>query len=395
MPTRTRDLHLLSGAVGLSALGDWLALVALTLHVEAATESSVALAALFFALWSPAVLLAGPAGLLADRVESRALLIAGALAATGACAGLALADGLAAILPLALVLGCAHAVVGPAEFALIPAVAGEDRVAWANGRMETARYVGYALGPLLGGLVAAGAGTGVAMLVDAATFLALAVAAIALRARRRPVAAAHERAREGVAFLVRDPTLAVVMAVAFVSLLFMTTSWTAEPPFALEVLEIGEIGYGAVLTVWTLGMVAGAAGLARRVPAAACATAALVAVALQGAGLGLPTVWLSLPLMLVAMALGGVGHGLKNVLVRNLIHERVPERLRGRAYAGYNGLRNGAELVALMLGGALVAGVGPRWTLAVAGVLPVAAAVAGLVWQRRLVVAGAVVPEPA
>jgi MFS family permease len=394
VPTRIRDLHLLSGAVGLSALGDWLALVALTLHVSAQGGSSFALAALFFALWSPAVLLAGPAGLLADRVESRALLIAGALVATGACAGLAVADGLVAILPLALVLGCAHAVVGPAEFALVPAVVGEDRVGWANGRMETARYVGYALGPLLGGLVAAGAGTGVAMLVDAATFLALAVAAVALRARRRPVAPArHERAREGIAFLARDPTLALVMAVAFVSLLFMTTSWTAEPPFALEVLEIGSVGYGAVLTVWTLGMVAGAAGLARRVPAAACAGAALVAVAVQGAGLGLPAVWLSLPLMLAAMALGGVGHGLKNVLVRNLIHERVPDRLRGRAYAAYNGLRNGAELVALMLGGALVAGVGPRWTLLVAGALPVVAAVAGLVWQRRVVLS--VVPEPA
>src|SRR5919198_3873679 len=40
-----RDLRLLAGAVGLSALGDWLGLVALALHVEAATGSSVALAA--------------------------------------------------------------------------------------------------------------------------------------------------------------------------------------------------------------------------------------------------------------------------------------------------------------------------------------------------------------
>ena len=86
-----RDLHLLSAAVGLSALGDWLALVALALHVEANIGSSFALAALFFALWSPSVLLAGPAGLLADRVESRALLIAGSLVAAAACAGLAFA----------------------------------------------------------------------------------------------------------------------------------------------------------------------------------------------------------------------------------------------------------------------------------------------------------------
>jgi MFS family permease len=389
-----RDFRLLAGAVGLSALGDWLALVALALHVEAATGSSLALAALFFALWSPAVLLAGPAGLIADRVESRALLIAAGVAAAAACGGLALASSLLAVLPLALLLGCAHAIAAPAEFALVPAVAGEARLAAANGQLESARYAGYAAGPLLGGVLAAGIGTSAAMLVDAGTFLVLAGAAVALRARRPPVpGAAHERAREGIAFLVRDGTLAVVMAVAFVSLLFMTASWTAEPSFALEVLEIGATGYGAVLTVWTLGMVVGAVGLARHVSPRACAGVALGAVALQGLGLGAPAVWLVLPFVLVATAAGGVGHGVKNVLVRTLIHERVPERLRGRAYAAYNGLRNAAELGALLIGGVLVAEVGPRWTLLMAGALPVVAAVAGLAWQRRAV--GIPVPEPA
>ena len=173
----------------------------------------------------------------------------------------------------------------------------------------------------------------------------------------------------------------------------MTTSWTAEPSFTLDVLEVGATGYGAMLTVWTLGMVAGAVGIASRVPATFCAGAVLIAVAVQGLGLGLPTLWLVLPFMLVATAIGGIGHGVKNVLVRTLIHERVPDRLRGRAYAAYNGLRNGAELVALMLGGVLVAEAGPRWTLLLAGVVPVCAAVAGLVWRWRVVVVP--VPEAA
>src|SRR4051794_28100149 len=207
VPTRNRDLHLLCAAVGLSALGDWLALVALALHIEAEIGSSFALAALFFALLSPAGLLARPAGLLADRVESRALLMAGAFAAVAACAGLAVADGLLAILPLALLLGCAHAVVAPAEFALLPAVAGSDRVAAANGRMETARYIGYAAGPLLGGVIAAGLGTKVAMLVDAATFLALPGGAGGLHAPPRPAPGPpHQRAPGGPPVLLRGPT---------------------------------------------------------------------------------------------------------------------------------------------------------------------------------------------
>jgi len=84
---------------------------------------------------------------------------------------------------------------------------------------------------------------------------------------------------------------------------------------------------------------------------------------------------------------GGSAQGLKNVLIRTLIHERVPERLHGRAYAAYNGLRNGAELVALAGGGLLVSAIGARWTLLLAGALPVLAALAGLAARR--------VPHPA
>ena len=71
------------------------------------------------------------------------------------------------------------------------------------------------------------------------------------------------------------------------------------------------------------------------------------------------------------------------MLVRTLIHERVPSRLHGRAYAAYNGLRNSAELVAVMAGGVLVAAIGARWTLFLAGTLPATAGAVGLVVYRR------------
>ncbi len=63
------------------------------------------------------------------------------------------------------------------------------------------------------------------------------------------------------------------------------------------------------------------------------------------------------------------------------MHQRVPARLHGRAFAAYNALRNGAEMVALVLGGLLIAAIGARWTLFLAGAVP---AIAGLVGTRRL-----------
>jgi predicted MFS family arabinose efflux permease len=90
--------------------------------------------------------------------------------------------------------------------------------------------------------------------------------------------------------------------------------------------------------------------------------------------------------------IGGVGHGTKNTLARTLIQERVPDRLHGRAFAAYNEMRNGAELVALAIGGVLVTLIGGRATLAIAGGASVLVALSGLALYRRPT--PAVEPEP-
>lgn len=383
----SRDLNILVGAVGLSALGDWLALVPLALQLEEATESGIVVALLFVAVWSPAVVLAGPAGLLSDRYDTRRVLLVVSLAQAVVAVGLAFVSGTAAIVGLAALLGVGFALAQPAEFALVPVVAGDAMLTVANARVETARYVGFTVGPLAGGALAAAGGTRAAMLVNAATFLVVAAAAALVRAPRKAHPTEHEarerRAWAGAAYLVQDRVLGVVMAVAFVSLLFMTASATAEVFFAKDYLDIGDIGYGALLTSWTIGMALGASFLPRRVASGMLATGALVAIVVQGFGLAAPALWLVPAFAFALYFVGGLAHGTKNVLVRTLIHERVPESLHGRAYAAYNALRNGAELVALVGGGLLVAALGARWTLFLAGAIPMAAGFAAFAFARR------------
>lgn len=398
-----RDQRLLVGAVAVSTAGDFLAIIALALSLRHVSGSGFAVAGLFMALWGPAVVLAGLAGLVADRFENRAIIVAVSLAQVVVVVALAFVDSLAAILALTTLLGIGFALAQPAEFALLPVVAGEQRLAVVNGHMETARYLGMTAGPLLGGALAAAGGTRLALLVDAATFAAVAAAAWALRARRRPIRSgdgARDRARDGIAFLVGDRTLALVMGVAFTSLLFMTATATAEVFFATDVLDAGELGYGVLMTAWTAGMVLGAVAVARRVPSALLVPAALGFVALQGLGIALPALWLAFGFAAGAFVVGGVAHATKNVLVRTLIHERVPDALRGRAFAAYSGLRNGAELFALAGGGLLVTTLGARWTMLIAGAGAVVAGLAGVaIWrlaQRRAAVATAgAEPQPA
>jgi MFS family permease len=375
----TRDGRLIVGAVGVSALGDFLLWIPLTLHVHEQTGSGAAVAALMICLWGPIVLLAPAAGLLADRVETRRLLLWASVAQAAVAAALALSLGsTAATLALAALLGAGFAVAQPAEFALVPVVG-----TGLNGPVEAARYAGMAAGPVLGGALAAAGGTEAAVLVDAASFALVALAAGLLRARRQPHPEAHgERARDGILLLFRDRTLAVVIATVLVSLFFMSASIAAEVVFIKDDLGATGVAYGAIFSSWMLGMVLGALVVSRRVKAGALAGAALVAVAVQGAGLGLPTVWLAAGFGAAMFFTGGIGHGVKNVLTRALIQERVPGRYHGRAFAAYNGMRNGAELVALAWGGVLVVTIGARGTLALAGAISVLAALGGLVAFR-------------
>ena len=297
-------------------------------------------------------------------------------------------DTTGAVLALTAVLGVVFAISSPAEFSLVPPLAGKDRIQEANGHVETARYLGFGIGPVAGGFLFAAGGLELAMLVDAATFAAVACAALVLRVRRDPSEASEgegpPRARDGIAFLFRDRTLSLVMVVAFSSLLFMSAVWVGELFFVKDTLGRGDAAYGIWLSVWTVGMALGSLLLASRVAAGAVAAVGLAAVAAQGASLALPALVLSFGFLLACGFTGGLAHGIKNVMFRTLIHVRVPERLHGRAFAAYNGIRNSAELGAFAAGGALVAAIGPRGTLAYAGGLSALAGVVGLLAMVRM-----------
>jgi MFS transporter len=372
-----RDVPILALAVGVSAGGDLAAITALAVHMQATTGSGLLVAAVYAANWLALAAVSPWAGRLVDRVESRTALAAASLAQAAVAGLLAFTPGTGPTLALVALLGIGGAVAVPAEFALAGAIGGTTRV---NGRIEAARYAGYTVGPLAGGALAAATGTGGALLLDAASFLVVVAGAALLGTRRRPHAPESRAgtARGGRALLTADRQLRLTIVVLVASLVAMSVSISADVFFVATTLGAGSLGLGLLYTAWTAGMVAGSLGLAPRVPAGALATAAIVAAGLQGTSKLLAAAIAVLPAVLVLYALGGVVHGIKNVTARTLIHERVPAAGHGRAFAAYSALRNGAELAALGLGGALVDLIGARATLAAAGAGTLLVAVAGL-----------------
>ena len=122
---RSRDFRLVAGSVGLSALGDWVAIVALGLHIKEVTDSGFAVAGLWVCLFGPSVAVAGPAGLLVDRIEATRLLAAISLLGAAVAAVLGLMTATAPVLALTALLGCVFALSQPAEFSLVPPLAGD------------------------------------------------------------------------------------------------------------------------------------------------------------------------------------------------------------------------------------------------------------------------------
>lgn len=390
-----RDLRVLAGAICLSALGDGIALVALGLRAKELAGGDMggglAIAGMFICLWAPVVVLSGHVGLLVDRLETRSLLVLVSVAQAGVALALAYVESLGLLLALAALLGSGIAVAQASEFALVPLVGGSRSLQAANGMVETARALGFAFGPVCGSVLVAVGGTMAAMTVDAASFVVVGAAGLSLAVRRRPERHPHEerrRARDGIAFLFHDRLVGLMVVVVFVSLLFMSASIPADLVYVQDVLGVEDIGIGVVLSAWTLGMLVGSNVVARRVSLAGLATAALVGVTVQGIGKFVAPFWLAFAFMIATYFVGGIGHGLKNVTSRTLIHARVAAERHGRAFAAWNGVRNAAELAALAAGGLLVGAFGPRPTLWLAGGLSALAGVVGLAvltgWRGRV-----------
>jgi MFS family permease len=378
---------LLTLSTGLSSLGDELALIALTIKVATLTDSGWAVAALLLCGLSPLVIFAPSAGVIVDNFETRrSLAIATAIQAALAV-GLAFSNELSMILMLTFLLGTASAVENPSIYTLVPRVVGDEHATEGNAYLEGARYAGMIAGPVLAGSLAAGVGTRVALLVDAGTFVVIAVAALLLRVRRaapqetRPEEGA---ARQGFRVIRGDRVLVVAFVVIGTVILFAAMDNVAEVFFATDTLGAGAWGYGVLASSWLVGMVGGATLIARRLRDSRLLWSMSLAAVVNGGAIFVAAAVGIFPVAVAFFVVGGLANGVETVAMRSLIVHRVADRFRGRAFASYGALVNGMQLGATAAAGALVAGLGGRAALLIGGAGTAFAGLAGLTASRVL-----------
>jgi MFS family permease len=232
--------------------------------------------------------------------------------------------------------------------------------------------------PAIGGLLAGAFGPGLPLAIDAATFVAVTLAAAAVRTRRapapRPAGGAPGRARGGFQIVRADRVLAPLMAGAALVVLLVGMVDVVLVFLVRQTLHAGGVWFGAAGAAWMAGMVAGSLASGRTGTDRARTRAAILGMGVTCAALVpfavVPDVWMLFPLSV----LGGAANGYAATCLSALLVSRTPEHERGRVSAAANGLLGGAQGISLLAGGAVAAVLSPRAVYAVAGLLGVAAA---------------------
>jgi MFS family permease len=342
-PLRVRDFALLWTGLTVSFLGDGIYLIAIAWQTYDLSNSPGALAAVGIAWSLPQVALLLASGVLSDRLDRRHLMIAGdvirgvAIATIGI---LSLTDTLTmtTLIPLVVVYGSGQALFGPAFSSIIPTIVPDDLLVEANSLSQFVRPVTWTLlGPLVGGLLVAGLGPGLAFLVDASTFAFSAAMILLMRTRRAPRAhdehtSPWEDLKEGLRYVRSRTWLWVAMVTATVSLLATWGPWEVLVPYVVRnQLDGSAAALGLVFGAGGLGAVTVAVALGQRgrLPKRAL-TALYLAWALgmlMTAGFGLVSeVW-------QAMAVAFVSESCISALIviwYTLVQRLVPTSLLGR-----------------------------------------------------------------
>jgi predicted MFS family arabinose efflux permease len=314
----------------------------------------------------PFLLLSIPAGVLADRM-SRRRLMAGAealralsLVTVLVLAGLGLLSWkLLALLGFAGACGTvAYSVTAPA---LVPALVPPAALAAANGRVELARTVAFAAGPALAGALVGWTGATPAFAVAASLSLAAVFLLGGLREPARPKLPPRHPLhdlREGAGFVFRHRLLLPIFAtqIVFNTAYFMLQA--VYVPYAVHRLGLSAAAVGATLSVYGIGMVAGALLAARVMRALPFGTVIAIG-PLAGLAASLTmvlTMWLpSGALAALSFFLMGIGPILWVISTTTLRQLVTPTPLLGRVSAIYAtawGARPLGAAIGALVGGA-------------------------------------------
>ena len=253
-----------------SNIGTWMQTVGAQWFLVGASGSPTLVALVQTASSLPILLLALPAGVLADLVDRRRLLLYAQVAMALVAALLAVASMTEELTPLRVLiatfaLGVGVAASTPAWQAVQPDVVSRELLPTAAALSGASINIGRAAGPALGGVVVAIAGPGWTFALNAVSFLVVAGALVRWRTPRSPRTVREllrAAMRTGVSYTRHSPPVRRLVIRAGLWTAPASVLWALLPVISHTELRLGSAGYGLLLASVGVGAFLGAVVLA-------------------------------------------------------------------------------------------------------------------------------------
>ena len=357
---RHRVFFWLTLAALVSNIGTWMQNVGAAWLMTSLSPSPLMVALIQTASSLPILLLALPAGALADIVDRRRLLLfsQGWMLIAAALLGALTIEHLTtpwSLLVLSLALGAGSAMNAPAWQAIVPELIPREELTAGVSLNSISFNMSRAVGPALGGLVVAWAGAGAAFILNAASFLAVMAVLYEWDRPRSTDVMPAERVlgaiRAGIRYARYAPALDAVLVRTAAFIFGASAVWAVLPILARWQLHLGAGGYGGLLGCFGTGAMVAGMGLPRLNRrwsrnaicgfASACFALALVGLAESR----------NLALTCVLMAFEGGAWTVAMTVLNVSAQLSVPAWVQGRALAVYQAVLQGGMAGASVLWG--------------------------------------------
>jgi MFS family permease len=378
----------------------WMQTIAVPAVIFKITNSATWVGAITMAALVPAVVLTPFAGVLADRRSRRAILMVTQslqMVAAFAMWGLWLSGHLTPwpVLALSLLNGLGTGVQTAVWQSFVPLLVPRDEMLHAV-RLNSMQFtMARAIGPAMAGLVLTRWGVGMAIFVNAATYLLVVAALVVVRVRpldAKPVAGGVLRQiADGFALVRRTRSYLMAVLLAFLTSIVGQSlqqqgAAVASGVFGREPTDSGtllaSLGVGAIVASVVVAFVG--ARVPRRTQAIASLSGYVVSIAVLVATR-------SFVVGMLGFAICGMAHITMATVLNATIQETVPDELRGRVISVYVlGVLAGIPIGSLVLGLASDR-LGMRTALAGSGVFLLAVLIGLLAsgWSKLFDTAGA------
>ncbi|HEY8445916.1 MAG TPA: MFS transporter [Thermomicrobiales bacterium] len=359
---RHRNYRLFFSGQAFSVIGSWMQSTAQSWLVVSLTSSAFALGLVNVCQFAPVLILGLYAGVVADRVAKRTVLLttqavsallAGTLAVLVATGRVQLWN----VYALALGLGVVNSFDMPARQALVVELVGREDLPNAIALNSSLFNAGRLVGPAVAGALIASLGTAACFALNAVSFLPVIVGLVMMRVPQRPRRVHESRwaqLREGLAYVRNTPVVGLTVLLAGFVTTFGLNFGVWIPLLAKETYGVGAGQFGIFLSALGLGALIGALSLAfysRGAQAnAMVATAAILGVGEVCLGL-LASVRGPIFLALLLLPILGFAMTSTMAMANTTIQTATPDALRGRVLSVYLTVFSGSVPIGALISG--------------------------------------------